>query len=88
MGLIVLNDGQTGQPIALISGGYVTALRTTAVSGAATKFLAKKDAKVFAIIGVETQGRCRLLSSKKALPGLETARVFDINAAAVSSLSH
>jgi ornithine cyclodeaminase/alanine dehydrogenase-like protein (mu-crystallin family) len=83
MGLIVLNDVQTGQPIAVMDSGYITALRTAAVSGVATKFLANKDSKVLGIIGAGIQGRCNLLSLQEVLPGLETVNVFDINAAAV-----
>lgn len=83
MGLIVLNDVQTGQPIAVMDGGYVTALRTAAVSGVAAKFLAKTDSKVLGIIGAGIQGRYNLLSIKEVLPSLESVNVFDINATAV-----
>ena len=32
MGLIILNDVNTGQPVAVLDGAYITALRTAAVS--------------------------------------------------------
>jgi len=79
----VLNDVQTGRPAAVMDGGYITALRTAAVSGVAAKFLARKDSKVLGIIGAGIQGRYNLLSMKEVLPGLKTVRVFDINATAV-----
>jgi ornithine cyclodeaminase/alanine dehydrogenase-like protein (mu-crystallin family) len=83
MGLIVLNDVRTGEPFAVMDGGYITALRTAAVSGVAAKFLANKDSKVLGIIGAGIQGRYNLLGMREVLPGLETVRVFDINPAAV-----
>jgi alanine dehydrogenase len=62
MRLIVLNGVQTGQPIALMGGGYVTARQTAAASAAATKFLAEKDSKVPGVIGAGIQGRCNLIA--------------------------
>ena len=44
MGLVVLNDPNTGQPLAVMDGGYITALRTAAASGVSAKYLAAKDA--------------------------------------------
>ena len=79
MGLIVLNDVDTGQPLAVMDGGYITNLRTAAVSAVAAKYLANKDAKVLGIVGAGIQGRYHLLSLKEVLKEIEVARVFDIN---------
>ena len=79
MGLIVLNDVDTGQPLAVMDGGYITNLRTAAVSAVAAKYLANKDAKVLGIVGAGIQGRYHLLSLKEVLNEIEVARVFDIN---------
>lgn len=59
-GLIVLNDTQTGMPLAAMEAGYVTALRTGAASGVATRYLAKADAQNVAIIGAGTQAQTQL----------------------------
>ncbi len=79
MGLIVLNDVNTGQPLAVMDGGYITAIRTAAVSGVAAKYLARKDTKVLGIVGAGVQGRYHLLSLKEILPEIEVVRVFDTN---------
>ncbi|UCG08006.1 MAG: ornithine cyclodeaminase family protein [Desulfobacterales bacterium] len=79
MGLIVLNDVNTGQPMAVMDGGYITNMRTAAVSAVAAKYLANKDAKVLGIVGAGIQGRYHLLSLKEVLDGIEVARVFDIH---------
>ena len=82
MGLIVLNDVKTGQPLVVMDGGYITNLRTAAVSAVAAKYLANKDAKVLGIVGAGIQGRYHLLSLPEVLPDLEVAKVFDTNAEA------
>lgn len=57
MALIVLNDPQTGAPLAIMDGRLITEMRTAAVSAAATKLLASKDAKILAILGSGVQAR-------------------------------
>lgn len=51
LGTISLLDEKTGAPLAIMDGGYLTAMRTGAVAGLATKLLAKKDAKVHTLFG-------------------------------------
>src|ERR1041385_3221131 len=57
MALIILNDRETGAPLAVMDGRLITEMRTAAVSAAATKLLAPKDAKVLAILGSGVQAR-------------------------------
>ncbi len=54
--IVCLVDHANGIPLAIIEGGYVTALRTGAVSGAATDLLARQDAKTLVVIGAGVQG--------------------------------
>jgi len=79
MGLMVLNDVQTGQPLAVMDCRWITAMRTGAVSAVAAKYLAAKSSTVVGIIGAGIQGRYNLLALSAALPHLESVRVFDIN---------
>jgi ornithine cyclodeaminase/alanine dehydrogenase-like protein (mu-crystallin family) len=57
MALIILNDRETGAPVAVMDGRLITEMRTAAVSAAATKFLAAKDSEVLAILGSGVQAR-------------------------------
>ena len=57
LGTIILLDEKTGAPIALMDGGYLTAMRTGGVAGLATKFLARKDAKVHTLFGTGGMAR-------------------------------
>lgn len=54
--IVVLSDPETGQPLAILDGSYLTALRTGAVSGAATDLLARQDSKMLVVIGAGVQG--------------------------------
>jgi len=57
MATIFLVDPETGVPLAIMDGRLITQMRTAAVSAAATKLLASRDAKVFAILGSGVQAR-------------------------------
>jgi len=74
--LVVVVDAETGKPLAAMEGGYLTALRTGAASGAATDSLARRDARVAAIFGAGVQGRTQLLASA-AVRKLERVYVYD-----------
>ena len=51
LGTIQLLNERTGEPIALMDGGYLTAVRTGAVAGLATRYLSNKDASVHTLFG-------------------------------------
>ncbi len=57
MATIFLVDPQTGAPLAVMDGTLITEMRTAAVSAAATRLLASRDAKVLAILGSGVQAR-------------------------------
>ena len=56
LALVALVDEQTGAPLALMDGTFITATRTAAGSGLATEYLARADATVAAVIGAGPQG--------------------------------
>jgi ornithine cyclodeaminase/alanine dehydrogenase-like protein (mu-crystallin family) len=55
MATIFLVDPETGAPLTVMDGRLITEMRTAAVSAAATKLLASRDAKVLAILGSGVQ---------------------------------
>lgn len=59
-GFVALFDGETGEPRALLNAGAITAIRTAAVSGLATRLLAREDTRTLAILGTGTQARSHL----------------------------
>ncbi len=68
-------DPATGKPLAVMEGGYLTALRTGAASGAATDLLARADAETAAVIGAGRQARTQLLAVAAVRP-IQRCRVF------------
>jgi ornithine cyclodeaminase/alanine dehydrogenase-like protein (mu-crystallin family) len=54
-GFVALFDGKTGEPRALMNAGGITAIRTAAVSGVATRLLARENVNTLAILGSGTQ---------------------------------
>jgi ornithine cyclodeaminase len=54
--IVAVIDQQTGQAVGVMEGGFVTSLRTGAVSGAATDLLARPDSKTLVVIGAGVQG--------------------------------
>ena len=56
-GAVLLHDGVTGQLIAILNASPITEIRTAAVSGVATKLLARPGSRTVAILGSGVQGR-------------------------------
>lgn len=59
-GKMLLMDGVTGTPLAVLDAEYLTALRTGAASGLATDLLARQDADVLALFGTGVQAETQL----------------------------
>ena len=54
-GYVSLFDHETGKPVAIIEGASITAIRTAAASGLATRELARRDARTHGIFGTGVQ---------------------------------
>lgn len=80
-GFGMLADVQTGYPVLFSEMTVLTALRTAATSAVATKYLARPDAKVMAMIGNGAQSEFQTLALK-AVCGITTVRLYDIDPAA------
>jgi ornithine cyclodeaminase len=68
MGAVMIFETKHGQPLAIMDATEITAIRTAAVSGVATRLLAREDAGDLAILGSGTQAKTHLeamLSGRK-----------------------
>jgi alanine dehydrogenase len=74
--LIVLYNPETGVPMGVMDGNFITMVRTGAVGAIAARFLARKDSKVAAIIGCGTQGRVQLTALRGEFR-LSSVRCYD-----------
>jgi ornithine cyclodeaminase len=60
LGLVLLFEAEHGQPVALLDAAEITAIRTAAASGLATRLLANPDAGDLALLGAGEQARSHL----------------------------
>ncbi len=75
LGLVLLFEPVHGLPVALMDAAEITAIRTAAASGLATRLLAREDAGDLAILGVGEQARSHLEAMALARP-LRRVRVW------------
>lgn len=83
--IVSLVDPETGQPMALMDGTYLTALRTGAVSGAAADLLARPESRVLAAIGAGAQGITQIAAVCAVRP-IERVIAVDVNEQALERL--
>jgi len=68
LGLVLLFEPEHGRPVAMLDAAEITAIRTAAVSGLATRLLAREDAGDLAILGAGEQARSHLEAMLAARP--------------------
>ncbi|UCG54612.1 MAG: ornithine cyclodeaminase family protein [Dehalococcoidia bacterium] len=85
MAIIILNDPETGYPLAIMDATEITAYRTAAVSAVASKYLARKQSSSLGIIGAGHQAYPHIMAHL-ALFDLTVIRVHDRSKIAVNKL--
>jgi ornithine cyclodeaminase/alanine dehydrogenase-like protein (mu-crystallin family) len=85
-GTVILNDSQTGEPLAVMDGGMITAMRTAAVGATGLDLLAPGDVKTLGIVGTGTQGMYQALFACQ-VRGFETIHFYDKDEAATSAFT-
>ena len=78
IGVVLLIDASSGAILSLVDGTYLTALRTGAASGIATRYLAREDAETVAIFGCGAQGATQLEAVCNVRP-IKRALLYDVN---------
>jgi len=73
--MVMLNDKDTGAPLALMSANLLSAYRTGAVPGVGAKYLAPKNSKVVAIIGPGVMSKTSLASFVYTCPHIDTIKI-------------
>jgi len=74
-GLVTMLDSETGIPVAILDGNWITAVRTAGLSAVAAKYMARTDSSVVAFIGSGVQARSHLEAFADMYP-LEEVRIF------------
>jgi ornithine cyclodeaminase/alanine dehydrogenase-like protein (mu-crystallin family) len=76
-GLLILNDVETGFPLAVMDATWITAWRTGAATALAARHLARADSSVAAMLACGVQGRTNLESLAALFP-LRKAYAYDV----------
>lgn len=85
-GLQVYNDTETGIPLAVMDCGYLTGLRTAAVSAIIAARCAPAGARTLALVGCGFEGTMHLKFLAALIGSLEEIRLRDIRPAAMTAL--
>lgn len=75
-GSVILNDGKTGEPLALLDGSKLTALRTGAVGAMGLLYTTPKNIKSLGLVGAGVQGFHQVLFAC-AVRSIDHVYVFD-----------
>lgn len=86
-GLLILNDPETGLPIAVMDATWLTAKRTGAATALAAKYLARPDSSTAGILACGVQGRSNL-EALAAVFSLRRVKAFDVRPEAAQTFAH
>lgn len=78
-GLLILNDTETGLPLAVMDCVWITARRTGAATALSAKYLARPDSETVGVLGCGVQGRGNLEALMALFP-LKKVVAYDLDA--------
>lgn len=85
--LIILNDDETGYPLAVMDGTVISAARTGAATGVGARYLARPDSRTAAIIGSGPISRPQIMALKEVLPSIQDVSIFDLSVERAEALA-
>jgi len=85
-GLVTMLDSETGLPVAILDGNWITAVRTAGLSAVAAKQMANKDAASLGFVGCGVQARSHLSAFAEMFP-LRRIKLFGRGQANIDKLS-
>jgi ornithine cyclodeaminase/alanine dehydrogenase len=85
-GLLILNDVDSGVPLAVMDCVWITAMRTAAASAISAKHLARPESSVMGVLGCGVQGRTHVEAMNVLLP-LAKVLAFDVDADAAGGFA-
>jgi ornithine cyclodeaminase/alanine dehydrogenase len=77
-GLLILNDVETGLPLAVMDCVWITAMRTGAATALSARYLARPESSVVGILGCGVQGRTHLEALRVLFP-VKKVMAYDVD---------
>ena len=78
LGVVILFNAETGEPLAVMDGRLITEMRTAAVSAAVTKRLMPRESRVLALLGSGVQAKAHL-EALRSIHAFDDVRVWSRN---------
>jgi len=77
-GLLILNDVDTGLPLAVMDCVWITAMRTGAATALSARYLARPESSVVGVLGCGVQGRTNLEALRILFP-VKKVMAYDVD---------
>ncbi len=85
--IIILNDDDTGYPLAVMDGTVISAARTGAATGVGARHLARTASEKVSIIGAGPISRPQIMALQAVLPALKEVSIFDLDHARAQNVA-
>lgn len=76
--IIILNHPDTNYPLAVMEGGLISVMRTAAVTGVATRYLARRGFTDVSLIGCGPIARAQAVTLLEQCAGIRRIHLFDL----------
>jgi ornithine cyclodeaminase len=77
--IIILNDSETGFPLAVMDGTVISSARTGAATGVGARYLANRNSEKVSLIGAGPISRPQIMALQFVLPALKKVSIFDLS---------
>lgn len=77
IGMIMVFNDQTGKPIGITDGSYITGIRTGAAGALGAKYLARPDAKTLLVVGAGHVATFQVAATLSLMKDIEQVLVYD-----------
>lgn len=85
-GVLMLSDADDGSPLAIMDSSAITAIRTAAASAVVARKVARRDARVLAVIGCGVQADMHVEAMRAVLP-ITHVRAYDVDRDSANQLA-
>ncbi|MDA1353812.1 MAG: ornithine cyclodeaminase family protein [bacterium] len=85
--ILILNDPETADTLAIIDAGALTGIRTGAAGGVASKYCARAESKTALYVGCGMQAYYQILAQQIAMP-MEKIVLYDLNSESATKMAH
>ena len=77
VGTVMIFDGKTGKPLALLNAEHITGMRTGAAGAIGAKYLAIKDSENLLMVGAGNQSKYQIAATLIAMDSIKKVRIYD-----------